>query len=519
MNHIIRRLPLCLAAFLLGPVLIAGASGQDAATTGETEVITVNWMMGEHPLSPVKPDAVLYQEIRKRFNIDFVVEAVLGSDFTQKKRVLLATGQMPDIVGRVTLAEVVEFGEDATFLPLLERINEAAPNIKERIEKFSEYQRMLINDELYLIPRTAISLDGSEGFRFPFGRQPMIRKDLVEKHGLKMPESIDELYSVLTEFKRLYPDKHIWTNRNGTKGLVNCTAYPLGSGGAGMYFDKDVDGGTWVYGDVMDEFRNYVMAFYRKLYAEGILDPDYAINTSDQFHEKMGSGKSLFFYDNMTMATNHNLSLRSREPDANLWPIAIMENQRGQSRNFFYIWFGSGYAISAKTEHPDRVLGLFDWLHGDEGILLGNWGIEGVHYSIENGVPAVLPEMLKKYGEASDPYRSMNSDLGTQELQFGGPVDTRFWHQWDTPDILESYQIVAIDPNMVPAVVAPPFTPEEQETLKKLNTEVGSLLLPAMDLVIIGEMTLEEFTEVQKKARAAGADEIARIYNAAEARL
>ena len=81
------------------------------------------------------------------------------------------------------------------------------------------------------------------------------------------------------------------------------------------------------------------------------------------------------------------------------------------------------------------------------------------------------------------------------------------------------YEFVAEDSNMVPAVVAPPFTPEEQDTLKKLNTDVSSLLAPAMDQVIIGDITLDEYAKIQQKAREMGADEIEKIYNAAEARL
>jgi ABC-type glycerol-3-phosphate transport system substrate-binding protein len=288
-----------------------------------------------------------------------------------------------------------------------------------------------------------------------------------------------------------------------------------------MYYDQDVGGGRWVFGNVTDDFRTYVMAFYRQLYDEGILDPDFAINTSDQWHEKLGSGKSLFFYDNMSFAVNYNRSLRQNDPDAGFTPIPIMENEKGQRRNFFYTrhWWGGGWGVSAETEYPDRIVELFDWMVDTEGFEVTNYGIEGEHYTKEGNEYFVNPDLIEKYGEMSDPFRSMRADVGTGLLQFAVLVSTKIWYLWDPPEVRGWYEMLAEDPGMREAVLEPVFTPDERDRLKVLRTEVDNLLVPAMDEVIIGNITLEEFAEVQQMARDAGADEVEEIYNRAEARL
>ena len=84
---------------------------------------------------------------------------------------------------------------------------------------------------------------------------------------------------------------------------------------------------------VKPEFRT-ILEYFRSAYEDGVLDPDFAINSSSQWHEKLGSGKALFYYDNMTFGLNYTLSLRQMKPEALFWPVPVMENAFGTRRNF-----------------------------------------------------------------------------------------------------------------------------------------------------------------------------------------
>lgn len=122
----------------------------------------------------------------------------------------------------------------------------------------------------------------------------MIRTDLLEAYNLEVPTSFEELKEVLTVFKENNPDLVPLTNRKGgsttsTQKVLDCMAYPLGSG-SGMYFDEEIDGGRWVYGPA-DEHFLYVLSYLNELYEAGLMDPDYATMTVDQWKEKMSSGQ------------------------------------------------------------------------------------------------------------------------------------------------------------------------------------------------------------------------------------
>ena len=49
--------------------------------------------------------------------------------------------------------------------------------------------------------------------------------------------------------------------------------------------------------------------------------PDFAITSSSQWHEKLGSGKSLFYYDNMTFALKISVSSSMRVVPSAVGPL------------------------------------------------------------------------------------------------------------------------------------------------------------------------------------------------------
>ena len=264
-------------------------------------------------------------------------------------------------------------------------------------------------------------------------------------------------------------------------------------------------GDRWVYGTVKPEFRS-VLEYFRRAYDDGVLDPDFAINSSSQWHEKLGSGKSLFYYDNMTFALNYTLSLRQVKPDAVFWPGPLMENQFGERRNCFYSkhWLTSGFIVSAASDHHDRIMDLFIWMADGEGEIITNWGNEGEHWHRVDGEIKALPEVLDTYRTAR-PTRSVPCAPQWVPGCYYDPAEVSNW-----------YAQINFDPNMILPVL-PPFNEEERERLKRLITDVDNILNPALDGFIVGTLPMGDFDSVMQQAIEAGAEEIKQIYNAAEA--
>ena len=196
---------------------------------------------------------------------------------------------------------------------------------------------------------------------------------MVADLGLELPQSFAELYAVLGAIKEAHPDSHVWTNRSGGRGLVRNVAYAFGTGGD-LYYDPDLDRGRWAYGPLQEQYRN-LLAYLRKAYEDGILDPDFATLTTAQWREKQGSGKSFFFYDNPTYGKRANDAIVPVNADAWWAPTAVLENSLGQRRSLFYeeeIW-SQMWAVGQKSKQEDAIARFFnfaytDGVRGNEGV-------------------------------------------------------------------------------------------------------------------------------------------------------
>lgn len=504
----------------------AWGGGQDEdGSAGTTEEVTITLVKGEHPSSPIYPDAPVYQAIREKTGIILNIEAIPSGDYNAKRNLLLATDQVPDILN-IDLRRAQDFADSGSLMPLIALIDKNAPDLKKLMSDTPEVKKVMLDDELWYFP----IWDLRKKMNAPV---PMIRKDLLDDNGLEMPDNFEELYAVLKKLKEIYPQSFPWSTRSGTRNLLNRSAYPMGIGYS-IYYDKDIGGGQWVYGTVRPEFKE-VLAFFNKAYEEGVLDPDFAVNTADQWHEKMGSGRSFFYYDNMTFGVNYTIALRKDKPNAAFWPVPVMENSIGRRNNYFYPrhHVHSGYGMGANTDHADRITELFNWMVTLEGWETTNWGVEGVHYT-KNGslfdTPATMlkyggdvyevkPDVLEEYKGSADPQRAMRSNIGSGLLQFTIFIDQKPIYYFDPPMVDDWYKQLEDDDGMLEFVREPPFTADEREKLKKLKTDVDNILIPALDSFIIGNIPLDDFEKISEQAIKAGALEIEKIYNDAEARI
>jgi len=68
-------------------------------------------------------------------------------------------------------------------------------------------------------------------------------------------------------------------------------------------------------------------------------------------------------------------------------------------------------------------------------------------------------------------------------------------------------------------VLLPALTTEELERLKEPMTNVATIINPALDKVVLGQITLSDYDKAVEEAIKAGALEMEKIYNDAEARM
>ena len=447
-------------------------------------------MFGEHPNQPVKNFAPAQQEIFKKTNIKLDFEIVPSSNYEDKKKILLATNNLPDII-KINKNDVNDYGKTGIFLPLMDYVNNDMVHFKEKWDSIPDLIKVTLDGELYGFPVIARN-EAKNGFG------PVIRVDLLEKHNIETPDTFDELLDALAKLKEIYPDSTPWSMRSGTVKNIQKVAYMLGSGYGdnGIYYDYDVDGGRYVFGPATKEFKN-VLSYLNKAFTMGVLDPDYAVSTKQQWEEKLTSGKSFFFLDNSGFGLNYTNNLRKTDPEAKFQVLPILANQDGVRRAIFYAttFTGEMYGISAKVKDPDTVIKFIDWMYSEEGSNITNFGVEGETFELdENGQPQFIADYVVQFKDAQPaPYYAIYSDLGITKLNFSlwaCNTMTQFQIEKLTgtwSDLYDEYwSIVGNDPAYVEPVMDPPLTTEEAERVKDILASLNTMLEQEYDKFIMG---------------------------------
>lgn len=481
----------------------AAASLSDGKITDSDVTLTLT--RSDNPNQPMKDDSAAIQQIYKKTGVKLKINAIPGSDFATKQSVMLATADMSDIL--YDTYDVGNYSDSGIFVDLSSKFD-IMPNLAAKIKENPQIKKCYIDGKLYYAPELARNF-------VPLARLPMIRQDLLKKLNLQTPQTFDELYNVLLAIKKAYPNTYPLANRNGTGNLFTCFGYSMGSGNE-IYYDYDVDGGTWRYAPLYPEFSN-MLAYMNKLYKNGILDPDYATCTSTQWQQKLSSGKSSFFFDNPSFALNFNKALKTNDTNAQFGVFAIPKNDSGVSRG---VWYAAdtlaATTISAKSANVDVACKFVDWLYSDEGCDITNYGEEGVQYTKSGDTYTIKPDVVSKYTSQSDPWRAFCSDTGTGELGLARYIDFRTQYPFMTDDQKTMYDSWK-DFKLADCPVTPAFTTEENEQIKTLSTSVTTILNSEYDKFIMGQKPISDWSKVVAEI-SDNAKKIEQIYNTAEKR-
>lgn len=135
----------------------------------------------------------------------------------------------------------------------------------------------------------------------------VVRMDLCRAAGIeKLPTTISGFYEMLKTLKNYYGDEYIILTgpfyRGGYGNLYKidmCLASAFGIYNEWMASED----GKVIY---MTEHPNFkaLIGFYNKLFNEGILDKDYAVNTYKDVNERMTSGRAIIAFSGTTSGVN-----------------------------------------------------------------------------------------------------------------------------------------------------------------------------------------------------------------------
>ena len=384
------------------------------------------------------------------------------------------------------------------LLPLNEYIDKYAPRLWSCVSK--EAWQGVSDEEgnVYALPATS-------SIKKEINTNMTVRLDLAEKAGLgrELPTTITEFYNYCKALKDYYGNEYtIIAGPDGSAfSISRCIMSAFG-----IYNDWMVDdNGKIIYMTEHPNFRAMIDFMY-KLYSEGILDTDYAINTATSTNSKFSSGKAIICINGRgtinptTKALLKNVTSIGQD---DLGFIPFLHSDDGDAK----VMINEGYSVLTMIprSNPKNAAHVIKYaLSKVENQELFFIGEEGVHfYWDEDGYPVPIQPKFNDERNKSNNYLMMK-DNDLWELQFYARLRK-------TDSIWKMFEVCGIDfkNNCQDAWVEAYFSYNNCDEYSKYNANLQSNLKTFNIQLITGVKTLEAgLADFNKEFKVGGGEEV-----------
>lgn len=389
-------------AALLAAMLCLGMLAGAAAENPYAEEMTFTTVTTSQETYD-NPDTNLFAKaLKEKFNVVLKVDYIANSDIEETLKLRMVGGEDPDVMFGLNLTpQFEELGTEGYFVALNDYLDKL-PNYRAlwSDENWATFLDLTTasDGKLYSlhVPMSGVQLIG-EGWIF--------RMSTLEKLGLAVPTTTEELYELLKAIKAAYPDSIPFANRNKLNWLLYGfeDAFRTDSG-----YRVDPDSGEFVYGPVTQKYRE-MLIFLNKLYQEDLIYKEFATATSQQWSEQLAQGKVHVIFDYFAREAWANNLMKDVDPDAR-WTASPDYVRAYPEKKQFVTRYSPVGGVAARIssrnspERIERLLAIFDWLATEEGMLATQFGEKGLTYDIVDGQPAYTPMMITPLnpGEGTD---------------------------------------------------------------------------------------------------------------------
>ena len=369
---------LVLVAALVGSALVGFAAPRQKGMK-----ISITLMAG-----PKRPNSWFQAELGKKLNAKFDFIMLPGwADKNMKTNLLMQDkDKRPDVLWFNGMAKEyrqwVEAGLLVDVVPLLKKTKN-----KNMLKKFTpeilfaSYE----NGKIYKIPTDI----GGKGCCM----STFVRKDWLDKLGLKPPTTLEEFIDVARAFTKNDPDGNGKDDTYGFGGqnsgsvdwrFFSPVFYAFG-------YDPDQFGmynGTVKIGATVPETRK-ALEVLRDMYKEGLIEP--TVFTGNDIGQMVAKGRIGMFYSWQSFYEPDDTSykaLKANVPDAELLPLDPIKGPQGLSGDYPEPLGSWCYiVVTNHNKNLQGVVNVLDEMMTPEIKMLNEYGEHGKHYVMENGKP------------------------------------------------------------------------------------------------------------------------------------
>lgn len=336
-------------------------------------------------------------------------------DAKEDVALMIANDEYPDMI--YTKGSATDLYQAGALIDMTDLIEKYGPNIKKMYGAEMEKLKWSQDDPgIY-----QLSYAGVNQKTLTTGGSCQIQWAALKENDYKYPKTLDEYEKMIKSYLAAHPKTEDGLDMIGITMSASDWHWMITLGNpAGLIADASPDNGQWIIDDeynvhykhVTDEEKEYFKWLCR-MYNEGILDPNFATQTDDDYIAKVASGRVVAITDAEWHYSQCEATLVADGKVDQTYvglPVTLREDQVEKALLYQGTTVGWGIGITKSCEDPVRAIKFLDYLCSDEGQILYHWGIEGENYFLDDdGQPYRTDEEVAK--AQSDPDYAKNTGI------------------------------------------------------------------------------------------------------------
>lgn len=476
--------------------------------------------------------------LEEKTNIDlqFDVAPMDRAGYREKLSLVLASGSLPDIIMNfgLPLDEQQTLADQGLIIPMDDLIEKYGDEFKKVMEMYPQTKDTfsLADGKMYSLPHI------NDCFHCQLSQKAWIYKPWLDKLGLEVPTTTDELEKVLIAFKNQDP------NGNGVADEIPWSGAQVGSWQAQLdsfimnAFVYNSRVGTVPHMFVEDGVIKMAYAepgwkegiiYLNKLYQQGLIDPEVFTNDMTK-HKGLGEypevaimGFTQAGWPGMFIDWNTGASTRWQE----YVPVAPLKGPSGlqQMPQTPYGFGGTGaFIITKDCKYPEAAFRLADLMYSYEATMRSVYGRPGIEWEeADPNAESITGEGTPRYNilvawseqeqkitwqQAAPTFRSTQFRLEWQQYNPADPLE-RLLYQWSR----DLYAPYGKPEKEVPPLV---FTSEQSKKLGTLSAALETFADQKFAAFVTGQEDINTgWDQYLADLKTNGLDEFLAIYQSA----
>lgn len=525
---------LCLAIMAVALSACSGKSSTEpAATEGEAagtvaktgmpivaEPITLNFMVSIRDTTGLDlNDVAAFKKYQELTHVAIKWEQVLSTAIKEKRNLALASGTLPDAfyAAGIPNEDLLKYGQQGTFIPLNDLIDNYAPNLKKVLDDNPDIRRAITfpNGNIYSLPYLT-DPDSTALRSFPIF---YYNREWLDALKMEVPETTEQFYAYLKAVKSGDPNGNgkpdeIPYGGHSILTLINELSWAFGVRNRGQDFvDLEPSSGNLRFYPASDRYKE-MLEYIHRLYNEKLINQNIFSISGNQYYTDAANGLygSTVYYDPKTV-----FSGVAKQAFTSGLPLEGPHGDRSKSMSHV-IRAQGGFVITSQNKYPEASMRWADYFYSEEGMKLLSMGVEKQSFQQTPNGEYELMDFI------TSPPAGVTQDQALAKyaiyINIGAPagiLKQKFWKGAESaPDALQ-----AIDKLKSKSLLAdkawPTFTYSEEEgkRLAGLSADIEKYVTEMQAKFITGDVSFADWDKYVKTLESMGLEEYMRIKNAA----